>query len=101
MSIVTITLAEAVQKLYDHRHGNTGHAFSVTFIKRTSGEARTMNARFGVRVHLKGGTLPYLPKEHNLMGCFDLKLTPEGYRMINLETITGLKMEGVEYVVKG
>lgn len=101
MSTITITLAEAVQKLYDHRHGNSGHAFSVSFIKRTNGQPRTMNARFGVRVHLKGGTLPYLPKEHKLMGAFDMQETPEGYRMINLETITSLRMEGVEYLVKG
>ena len=98
MSHETITLAEAVQKLYDHRHGNTGHVFTVAFIKRTTGEVRTMNARFKVIKYLKGGSLPYAPKEHDLMGCYDLK--SEGYRMINLQGITMLRMEGKTFIIR-
>lgn len=66
--------------------------FTVSFIKRTTGEVRRMNARFGVKKHLKGGSLSYDPAAHRLIGCFDVQKGE--YRMINIETIRWLKAMG-------
>ena len=93
-----VTIQEIGEMLLEHRFKQTGRIFTVTFIKRTNGERRVMNARFGVKKHLKGGTLKYNPVEHRLIGCFDV--TPgKGYRMIATESITELKINGAHYMV--
>jgi hypothetical protein len=77
--------------------------FTVKFIKRGDGSLRTMNAMFGVRKHLKGGTLGYEPAKKNLMGCYDVKGGPDsapGYKMINLETLIELRLRGTIYTWK-
>lgn len=78
-----------------------GTIWTITFIKRTTGEVRVMNARFGVTKHLKGGSLKYDPAKKNLLGCFDVKGGTEsepGYKMINLETLINLKFRGYLWV---
>ena len=77
--------------------------FTVKFVKRQTGEVRTMNAMFGVTKHLQGGTLGYDPAKKNLMGCYDVKGGPTsgpGYKMINLETLIELKLRGTTYTWK-
>jgi hypothetical protein len=71
-----------------HTLGENGKIFTVTFIKRTTGEARTMNCRMGVTKHLKGGSKPYNDKDHGLITVWDLQA--KGYRCIPLESITGI-----------
>ncbi len=94
-----VTRQEVVEMLLKHRFEKSGRIFTVTFIKRGNGERRVMNARFGVTKHLKGGELKYNPKEHRLIGCFDV--TPgKGYRMIATESILELKLDGKTYVVE-
>jgi hypothetical protein len=51
-----ITAKEAADLLSDTK----GRIFSVTFVKRTTGETRTMVARTGVAKHLKGGDAAYV-----------------------------------------
>jgi len=97
--IVKVTRAQIVEMLLKHRAEKSGRIFTVTFVKRTNGERRVMNARFGVTKHLKGGELKYNPKEHRLIGCFDV--TPgKGYRMIATESIIELKLNGNSYTVE-
>lgn len=89
-----ITLAEAKEKLYEHRtNGNT--IFSVIFVKRTNNEVRPMTCRFNVKKYLAGGELAYKPKDYNLIGVFDMQKTE--YRMINLDTLMVLKLENETY----
>ena len=72
-----------------------GKVFTVTFIKK-NGEERVMNARLGVKKHLKGGTQPYNPADYNLLTVFDMQ--KRAYRNINFNTITKVVIGGVTMV---
>ena len=74
-----------------------GKIFTVEFIKK-DGTLRKMNARLGVKKHLKGGTLAFDPSERNLLPVFDMQ--KEGYRMINASTILNIKIGGREIVLE-
>ena len=90
-----------------------GSIFSVTFVKRTTGDVRTMNARLGVKKGVTGVGMAYNPKSKNLMACYDVQKAQEmkaqgldsveaakkSYRMINLDDILSLKVGGVAYSV--
>jgi hypothetical protein len=86
------------EKLVDKLKSTHGKIFSVCFIKRTDNSKRVMNARFGVKSHLKGGKLPYEPKEKELLSVFDMN--KKGYRSIGIENIISAKISGGEYIVK-
>ena len=75
--------------------------FTVKFVKRTTGEVRVMNCRKGVKKFTNGGTLAYSPKEKNLVCVWDAKVEDpaKAYRMIPLENIIEIKMEGETYEV--
>lgn len=88
-----ISKLEAAQKIRDTK----GRMFTVTFIKKSNGEKRTMNARLGVKAYLRGGVLPYDPNVKGLIPVYDIQ-TKE-YRMINIQGIINLKTGGVEYNV--
>lgn len=89
----TISKREAAQIIKNTK----GKYFTVSFTKK-DGTNRVMNARLGVKVYLKGGTLPYNPDEKGLIPVFDAKI--KGYRMININTINKLIVDKVEYDVK-
>lgn len=72
--------------------GERGKFFTVEFIKRTTGEIRTMNCRMGVTKHLKGGSKGYSAKQHKLVTVYDVQ--KQGYRSIALEGV--IKVNGVE-----
>jgi len=74
-----------------------GGFFGVTFIKRTTGEIRKMNARLNVKKHLKGGQRAYDPKAHNLIFCFDM--VSGGYRCIPLEGVKEIRFNSNIYKV--
>jgi hypothetical protein len=59
--------------------------FSVTFIKRTTGEVRKMNAMRGVRKGVTGQGLPFDPSEKNLLTVYDMK--KRGHRFVNLNDV--------------
>jgi hypothetical protein len=81
----------------DMIRNSNGKIFTVTFIKRTDGSLRVMNARLGVKKYLKGGTLPYDAKDYNLIPVFDLQKNE--YRIVNLETMQTLKIGGIVYKI--
>jgi hypothetical protein len=74
-----------------------GKFFTVTFIKK-DGSVRVMNARLGVKAYLKGGELPYDPASKGLIPVYDVKTGD--YRMVNVNTITSLKIGNNEYQVQ-
>ena len=88
-----ISKLEAAQKIRETK----GKMFTVTFIKKSNGEKRTMNARLGVKAYLRGGVLPYDPNAKGLIPCYDVQT--KDYRMINIQGIVNLKTGGVEYNV--
>lgn len=88
-----ISKAEAKQMIKDTK----GKFFTVTFIKK-DGTTRVMNARLGVKAYLKGGELPYDPEEKGLIPVYDVKT--KDYRMINVNTITALKVGNNSYTVQ-
>ena len=91
-----------------------GTIFTVTFVKRTTGETRTMNARLGVKRGVTGVGMAYKPSEKNLIACYDVEKAKEmkaqgmddvtaakkSYRMINLEGIIDLTVKGQSYTVE-
>ncbi len=74
-----------------------GKIFTVTFIKRSTGEERLMNCRIGVKKYLHGGTLPYYPDDYDLIPVFDLKKSK--YRMISADTLKSLKIGNDTYII--
>lgn len=75
-----------------------GKIFTVTFVKRTTGEIRVMNCRLGVTKHLKGGTQSYDPSEYDLLTVFDMQ--KKAYRSISLDTIISVKISNTSYVTE-
>lgn len=71
--------------------------FSVTFTKK-DGTIRKMVCRLGVRKYLKGGEMKYSPQARNMLVVYDIQ--KEDYRMINFDTITELKSQGVIYKIE-
>ena len=88
-----ISKAEAKQMIRDTK----GKFFTVTFINK-DGSTRVMNARLGVKAYLKGGELPYDPESKGLIPVYDVKTGD--YRMVNVNTITKLKIGNNEYQVQ-
>jgi len=71
-----------------------GKFFTVTFIKK-DGTIRTMTARTGVRKGVNGNGLKFNPSERNLKVVWSCDA--ESFRMINLDTILGIKFKGKNY----
>ena len=91
----TITKAEASKKVAEYQGGQV---FTVTFVKRSTGETRVMNCRKGVVKHSKGGELKYDPAKKGLVSVFDMQ--KGGYRCISLEDIRKISMSGEVYDVE-
>lgn len=83
-----MTLNEIVEKV------NKGQIFSAQFVKK-NGDIRDMVCRLGVIKHLKGGELKFDAKARNLLPVFDMQ--KKGYRMININTLIKLKINGEVY----
>ena len=94
VAAISVSRDELIQKIKDTK----GAFFTVTFVKRTDGTTRTMNARFGVKKYLKGGELPYDPIAKGLLPVFDMQ--KNAYRMINTDTLIGAKIGNEQYIVK-
>ncbi len=79
--------------------GSKGKVFGVQFIKRSTGEVRNMSARTGVTKYVTGEGLKFSPSKKNLIAVFDMN--KQGYRMINLEGLTSLRINGNVMEVEG
>jgi hypothetical protein len=110
-----ITSREASALLWGLRTNHFNQIFTVSFVRRTTskdglrkaGDVETMQARFGVRKHLKGGFLGYNPVEKEVIILYKVGTTAEGaektgYRAIPTDSIVSVKALGEEYeVVQG
>jgi hypothetical protein len=91
----------ATMKLEDVRNailGSEGKIFRVEFIKRTTGELRTMVCRIGVSKGITGKGLAFDPDAKGLQTVWDMQ--KEAYRMINLDTVVSIRLAGQEFEVK-
>ena len=68
---------------------------TVTFEKK-DGSIRTINGRFGVKKHLKGGNCTLDKDEYFII----YSMKDEGYRAIAKERILSVSMEGVKVYTK-
>lgn len=84
-------------KLEELLKTSEGRFLTVVFTK-LDGKVRTMNGRFGVQKGVKGvGKAPAAHKGNPYKVLWDR--TNKNFRMINLETIKSVAMNGVRYVV--
>jgi hypothetical protein len=87
-----ITLDQAKQMILNTKGG----FFTVTFIKK-DGTPRVMNARLGVKKHLKGGELKYDARSMGYIPVFDMQ--KREYRMVNSGTILSLNIGKKKYEI--
>ena len=105
--MTNISQGQAIDLIESTR--DSGSIFNVTFIKRTNGEVRSMNARLGVKRGQNGVGLAFNAKQKNLIVCYDVQKAQEmkaqgmtdeqaskaSYRMIICDSITDLNLKGV------
>ena len=91
--VKTITKGQALNII----KATNGRIFTAEFYKK-NGEYRKINCRLGVKSYLNGGELRFDPKLKGLIPVFDLQ--SQGYRMINLNTLTSIRDNKVSYVVE-
>jgi hypothetical protein len=79
----------------------SGRIFTVEFIKRTTGEVRTMTCRRGVSKGVKGVGMSFDPLSRGLTVVYDVQA--KGHRMINLRNLRALTMDGqrFEWTIRG
>ena len=76
---------------------NGGKFFGVTFTKKNGAE-RNMTARRGVTRYVTGEGLKYAPSDYGLLNVYDVNA--KGYRMVNSQTLTALRINGEVYEVE-
>ena len=91
----TITKEEAKKLI----HITNGKIFSSTFIKK-DGTHRLLTGRLKVTKGLKENAKPrpYDPSKYNLVCVYDMMA--EGYRMLNINTLTKLSINANKYIIK-
>lgn len=87
------TLAESVNLFNKLR--SSGQVFRADFIKRTTGEMRTMVCRCNVRKYLKGGKASYHFGDKGLLSVYEFG---KGYRSIAIDNLHVIKFGGVVYL---
>lgn len=94
--MTTITARQAAEMM-----AHSTQFFTVTFIKRTTGEVRKMNCRIGVDKYEKGVGLKYNPSSKNLLPVWERKYDDrpgeECYRMVNLDALMNLTINNQHY----
>lgn len=75
---------------------SNGSIFSVVFTKK-DGSDRKLTGRLGVSKGVTGVGLKFDPKSKGLLPVFDMQ--KEAYRMVNIETVKGVQVNGKFYVV--
>lgn len=82
---------------------NTHHFFTISFYKRSNCEIRVMNCRTQVHAFENGNGLKYNPNEKNLLPVWEKRSDSKGaecYRMVNLNDLVTLTLDGVTYTIQ-
>lgn len=90
--VKTITIESAIELIAQ----TNGSIFGVNFVK-ANGDYREMTCRLGVHKGLKGKGLTFDPLEHDLLTVFSMK--DQDYRMVKLNTLYSLTVDGQSYSV--
>jgi len=61
------------RNIYRWLMATNGRVFAVTFIKRSTGEEKTIRARVGVKTRRKGKGLRYNTRDKKLIVVYDMK----------------------------
>ena len=85
------------RNIYRWLRATAGRVFSVTFIKRLTGEERTLVARVGVCRNQKGGSLPFNPRKKKLIVVFDMN--DRIYKCIPIDGIEAVTYRARRYRV--
>ena len=88
-----ISKSNALGKIKSSR----GKIFTTITTKRTNGERRVLNCRLGVTKYVTGEGLKFDPVKKNLITVFDMQ--KKAYRMINIDGLEGLKIDGEEFII--
>ncbi len=75
---------------------SNGAIFSVSFVK-ADGSYRDMTCRTGVRKGVNGKGLAFEPSDYDLKTVYDVQA--KGFRMINLDSLYRLTMDGQTFEV--
>ena len=89
-----ISKSDALGKIKASR----GKIFTASVIKRSNGERREMNCRLGVSKYITGEGLKFDPAKKNLITVYDMQ--KNGYRMLNIDGLEELRIEGEEYTIE-
>ena len=76
---------------------SNGKIFTATIIKLTNGERRELNCRLGVSKYVTCEGLKFDPAKKNLITVFDMQ--KDAYRMINIDGLESLKIDGEEFSI--
>lgn len=87
-----ITAAE-LMRAEMQKAGQGGRAFKVTFVKRTTGDVREMVCQLKqyATAQMKGGVLAYDPKDHDLLGVWDVQ--KRGFRSVDCRTVISIESD--------
>jgi len=77
---------------------SNGHKFVTVQFRKKNGEWRTMNGRFKVTKHLRGGVNKVVAPWNAYKTIYDVQA--KGYRTLNLDTVTCVRAGGVDYFVR-
>ena len=89
--------AEEVKQIRALIDSTNGHFFKVIFVKRTTGEVREMTCRTGVKRYVNGIGMKYDARSRNLVPVWvsnEGKEGAEAYRMVDLESVLEISVEG-------
>lgn len=86
--------AKELKPLLEELAGGT--FFSLTSVKRTTGERRVYNCRLGVHKGVTGEGMTFSPEDKNLIVVWDN--VRKDYRMVNCDTIEALTIKGKEII---
>lgn len=76
---------------------NNGHKFVTVQFRKLNGEWRTMNGRFKVTKHLRGGVNKVVAPWNAYKTIYDVQA--KGYRTLNIDTVTCVRAGGIDYFV--
>lgn len=92
----TITAQEVIDFI---TKGSKGRFFAVEFVKRTTGELRMMNCRYGVRKGVKGVGAPYKAEDYGLIRVWE-RNNDKFFRTIPVDGVVRIEIDGEWYEVE-
>ena len=91
--MVTISKLQAQDLIKASR----GRIFTTVHTKKDNTQ-RVTNCRTGVKKGVTGEGMKYSPADYNLIPVYDMK--HRGFRMVNVETLSSLRINKTTYTVK-